>query len=125
MAEIAGYGGKVIWTGIASDVSYNVRAWALDVVVDPLEVTTFADSGNRTYIRGLKGWSGTVDLYTDDTKQTDVADVGTSAAISLYLNGTHYYSGTALCTGFHPATNVDGVVEGSLDFTGSGLLSYT
>ena len=125
MATMAGYEGKVVWGTVISDVGYNVHAWSMDVTVDPLETTDFADAGNKTFIRGLKSWSGSVEVYADSTNNITVADVGSSATVQLYVNATKYWSGSALCTGWHPAVAVDGVVSGTLDFQGSGLLTYT
>ena len=117
--------------GPISDADYNVYSWSLDLVVDPLEVTTFADGGDRTYIRGLKGWSGSVEAYVDGTNAILPEKVGAVAEINLgqARDGAGHvakqYYGDARCTGIHPAVGVDGVVTQTIDFTGTGGMLYS
>ena len=128
MAEISGYGGGVKWVlsdNTYSDANYNIYSWSMDLAVDPLEVTTFADAGNRTYIRGLKGWSGSMDAYVDGTNTLQPSDVGMSGQVQLVYSGTTNYRGDAFLTGIHPAIGVDGVVTQTMDFTGTGALTHS
>ena len=55
MAERSGYGGTFKWYYSdtdeyvnISDATHNIYSWSADVNADALEVTTFADDGNRT-----------------------------------------------------------------------------
>lgn len=125
MAEISGYGGAMVFGTAISDTKHNVHSWSLDYKCEALDVTSFADGGDKTFIRGLKEWSASVDAYTDATNGDPVASVGTVAALSLYVNATKYYYGDALCTGFNKATNVDGVETTSYTFQGLSDLAYT
>lgn len=125
MGALAGYSGKVNWGTVVSDVGYDLNAWKLDYTAEALDTTDFSTSGWRAFIAGLKAWSGSVEAFCDDTKQLTIADVGSSATIQLYNNDSHYYSGTAICTGVHPSVSVDGVQTQTLDFQGTGALTYT
>ena len=127
MAEISGYTGKMNFgSAVVSDATNNIHAWTLDINCDALETTDFADSGNRTYIRGLKGWTATCEGYIDTSAGGTVnsADIGSSATLSLYVNATKYYNGTALLTGASLNTAADGVETSSFSFQGSGALAY-
>jgi len=126
MAEIAGYTGKMSFsTNVISDATNNINAWSLDITCDALDVTTFVDSGNHTFIRGLKGWTATAEGFVDSSQVSQFADLGTSATLALYVNATNYYSGTALLTGASPSVSTDGVETISFSFQGSGALAYT
>ena len=125
MAEIAGYGGGMAWgTDMISDDTHNVSSWSLTLEADLPEVTTFTDAGWRTYIKGLKGWTASVEAFVDGTNEVTVAEVGSDATLALYVNATKYYSGTAFLRSFNPTVNVDGVATQTLEFTGSGSLAY-
>ena len=133
MAEISGYGGKFKWSRASdvtytalniSDATYNIHAWNADLTVDPLETTGFADSGNKTFVRGLKAWTAAAEAYADSTNAIQPSDVGLEGTIYLYPNTTTYWTGAALLTGVHPAVAVDGVVTQTLDFQGTAALTH-
>jgi len=125
MAALVGYGGKVDWSTVVSDVGYDINAWKLDFTAESLDSTDFSTSGWRTFIAGLKQWGGSLDAFIDGTNQLTIADVGSSATIKLYNDTNHYYKGTALCTGVHPSVGVEGIQTQSLDFQGTGALTYS
>ena len=127
MAVIAGYDGGVDWGLIVdSDVAgYSTHSWSVDVTGEAHDITDFNSSGWRTFLAGLKGWSGSVELFVDGTTHCSPSDVGSSATLKLSLNSSNYLSGTAICTGWHPTASVDGVETQSLDFQGTGTLAYT
>jgi len=124
MAGIAGYTGNVDWGTVVSDAGYKLNSWKLDFTADSLEDTDFDSNGWKTFLTGLKGWSGTIEAFVDDTNQLTIADVGTSATLKLYINDTKYFSGSAICTGVHPAVGVEGVETQTLDFQGTGELTF-
>jgi len=125
MANIAGYNGQVDFgTIIDSDVcGYSTFSWSLDQTADTLDSTDFCSTGWRDFIAGLKTWSGSVELYIDGTSRIQPSDVGTSAAIHLYMNSTNYLSGTAICTGWNPTVAVDGIESQTISFQGTGALT--
>ena len=127
MTEVLGYNGEVDWaTIIDSDQSYNTYSWSADITSEAHDVTNFDSTGWRKFLAGLKGWSGTVEMYidSDTTYHIQPSDVGSSAALKLYLDSTHYITGSAICTGWHPAVAVDGVETQTLDFQGASDLTY-
>lgn len=114
MSEVAGKGGSITYTGL----TVGVKTWTCDLVGDALEVTDYSDSGHRTFIAGLDGWTASVELNWD---VANTIGVGDSASLTLtVVNGTTYYSGTALVTGISISSNVDGVVTATISFQGSG-----
>ena len=134
MAEISGYGGGLTfdWSG-ASDIggngssaTHNIYSWSAEVTCDALEVTSFADGGQRTYIRGLRGWTATAEAYIDSSYPLHPSDTGVAGNLKLYVdNSDLYYHGAALLTGISPTVAVDGVATHSLSFQGLSDLAYS
>ena len=126
MAEIAGYTGKFTFgTSTISDVKHNILSWSADITCDALETTGFADGGQRCYIRGLRGWTATVEGLVDATNSIAGTVPGTTAALKLYINADKYYAGDAICTGASPNVSVDGVETISFTFQGLSDITYT
>ena len=129
MAELSGYGGGFTFDGTTPDISdadHNIYSWSADITCDALEVTGFADGGQRTYIRGLRGWTATAEAYVDDTNVLHPSDVGQAGDIKLHVEtGDKYYHGDALLTGVSPSAAVDGLVTQTLTFQGLSDLSYS
>jgi len=134
MAELAGYGGQIrayysdatTYLNMTSDTT-NINAWNLDMTADALDVTTFVDSGNHTFVRGLKGWTATAEGFVDDTYVFEPSDVGTTVALYLHVDHSNlkYYTGNAILTGISPSVSVDSVETASLSFQGTGTLTYS
>lgn len=124
MAKLAGYGGNVDWAAIfTSDGGYCALSWSLDITADMLDVTCFESTGDRGFIRGLKQWTGSIELKVDSANQIVPSDVGASAVIKLFLDDTSYLTGTALCSGWHPSVSVDSEETQTLDIQGTGALT--
>lgn len=101
-------------------------SWGIDKVVDALETTDFGDSGRRTYIPALEGWSATAEQHWLSAARLD-SYLGTKMIIVFYIDeasGKNRYEGWGYVTGLHPAVAVDAVVNIPLDFQGTGVLSY-
>lgn len=129
MATLHGYKGNVDWDSIVSSDSgtdYQIHSWSVDVTADAPDDTTFSTTGWRTFKNdGLRSWSGTVEVYVDDTNVIQPSDVNSQATLKLYVNSSNYYSGLAILTGAHPAASVDGIETQTLDFQGTSDLSYS
>jgi predicted secreted protein len=89
-------------------------------------------AGWKTYISGLKGWSGSFEaewkVSGDTTGQKALQDAllgGTSLSIKLDVNGTNNYTGTAFISTESVSTPVDDVVTASFDYQGTAALTYT
>ena len=123
--HISGKAGAVHATtagGTATAVVISgIKSWSLDYVGDALETTDFGDSGHRTYIAGLDGWSGSFEGYKDGAPK----GLGLQYILELKesADATQQWTGSALITGIHPSVDVDGIVGISYDFQGTGVLT--
>jgi predicted secreted protein len=113
---------------IGANAIAEIRSYSIEETGDTIEDTTMGDSA-RTYKAGLKDFSGSVDVYWDETDTTGqgACTVGSSITLNVYPEGSTsadvYYTGTALVTGFSVTGSFDGMVEASISFQGTGGLS--
>jgi len=132
-----GENGVVKFVGGDSTVAAvaSVRTFNIDQEVQTIESTVMG-SGARSYIPGLRQFSGSMDLYfrDDDAGQRNLlsyANGGGSdgvAKIELYPSGTdtgQKLTGNVIITNFSITANFDGMVEATADFQGSGSLTVT
>jgi predicted secreted protein len=114
-----------------------VRNFSVDITSDTIETTTMGIDV-RTYLSGLSSWSGSADIYFDPANYTGGASaiaalnptgilVGASAiTVELYLDGTsNKFAGECIITGFSVSSSMDGMVEASISFQGSGAVTFT
>ena len=125
---ISGKGGNV---KVGAVTVAEVKNWKLDIEADMLESSNFGTAGWKTFVAGLKSWGGSFELEwkvsTDTTGQKALQDAllgGTSVALTLDVNGTNNYSGTAFMKKEGLETPVDGIVTGSFDYQGTAALTY-
>lgn len=132
-----GENGAVKFVGSDSTVAAvaSVRTFNIDQEVQTIESTVMG-SGARSYIPGLRQFSGSMDLYLrdDDAGQRNLlsfANGGGSeglAKIELYPSGEttgQKLAGNVIITNFSITANFDGMVEATADFQGSGSLTVT
>ena len=125
-------GGAVNSTPIAA-----VRNFSIELTRDTIETTTMGVD-QRTYINGLSTWSGSADIYYDPAASTGHLAVygilnptsGTvgqgTLAVELYLADTAgKFNGNIIITGFTVNASMDGMVEASISFQGSGACTFT
>ena len=133
-----GENGVVKFVGGDSTVATvaSVRTFNIDQEVQTIESTVMG-SGARSYIPGLRQFSGSMDLYLrdDDAGQRNLlsfANGGGSeglAKLELYPSGDtaplvgQKLSGNVIITNFSITANFDGMVEATADFQGSGSLT--
>lgn len=115
MAHTAGYGGNLAFTNLTA----GVRGWEMTDSVDMLDTTDFADSGNRTFTRGLATFSFTADVVWDSG---NTAAPGDSASFTLTVTSGSTYTGTALYESAATPVAVDGLVTQRVTFRGTGAL---
>jgi len=115
MAEVAGKSGSITCTGLTA----GVKAWSLDLVGDTLETTDYDDSGHRTYIVGLDGWTGSCEINWDTANTISVGDEITDLVFSI-VGATEKYTGDAIVTGISVSSSVDGLVTATISFQGTG-----
>jgi len=106
----------------------EIRSFSLEESADTIEDTTMGDA-SRTYLTGLKTFSGSVDVFWDETDtdgQVSFA-VGSSVTLAVYpegdTSGDTFYSGTAIVTGRTITSSFDGMVEASFTLQGTGALT--
>jgi hypothetical protein len=116
--QISGKAGEVRVAGATVD---GIKSWTLDYTSDALETTDFGDSGHKTYIAGIDGWSGSFEGFKDGQP----TGIGTEIALVLMESTTasQLYTGQAIITGSHPTASVDGIVGIAYDFQGTGALT--
>jgi predicted secreted protein len=126
-------GGAVNATAIAA-----VRNFSVELTRDTIE-TTVMTNDQRTYITGMSQWSGSADIYFDSSGTAPghlstypilnptQGTVGQgTVAIELYLDGTGgKFNGNIIITGFTVNASMDGMVEASISFQGSGACTFT
>ena len=125
MATFAGSGGII---KIGSSAVAEVRSYSIDETMDTLEDTAMGDT-SRTYKASLKTFSGSADVFFDDTDTTGqgALTVGSTGTLSILMegdtSGDHNLSGSILVTGRTITGSFDGLVEASITFQGTGALT--
>ena len=108
----------------------EIRSFSLEESADTIEDTTMGDA-SRTYLTGLKTFSGSVDVFWDETDTNGQVSfaVGSSVTLAVYpegdTSGDTFYSGTAIVTGRTITSSFDGMVEASFTLQGTGALTAT
>lgn len=140
MATIVGNNGVIT---VGGTTVLNVRSYSVDITADTIETTSMLND-TRQYLKGLSSWSGSADVYVDTLNLTGGASaigaliatggaVGDSAAsVVLALDSTSSgsvllkkLSGSAIITGFTVNSSMDGMVEGTISFQGTGAVTYS
>jgi hypothetical protein len=141
MATLTGNNGAISINGIAV---LAVRNFSIEMTRDTIE-TSVMGTDVRTYVSGMSSFSGSADVYFDpDTATTgfDAAEttfnptaglVGATGVtgkfyIELDATGTNVdqaFTGTIIVTGYTVTSSMDGMVEASISFQGSGAVAYS
>ena len=114
-----------------------VRTFSVELTRDTIETTTMGVDV-RTYLTGLSSWSGSADIYFDPAASTGTIATHTvlnptsgtvgagTLTVELFLaDATGKFSGEVIITGFTVNSSMDGMVEASISFQGSGACTYT
>jgi predicted secreted protein len=114
-----------------------VRTFSIELTRDTIETSTMG-TDVRTYLTGLSSWSGSADIYFDSAASTGTiathavlnptsGTVGQGTlTVELYLADTAgKFAGEVIITGFTVNSSMDGMVEASISFQGSGACTYT
>ena len=116
----------------AGGVNLNVTSWTAETAADILETSHSGSGGFRTFVVGLQGMTGTIELNWDSavdlSATTPAITAGTDiGAIKLYLEGGQGYLTAAVCLvgATTMTTATDGVVTYSTTFTVSGAYDLT
>lgn len=115
---------------IGANAIAEIRSYSLEESADTLETTTMGDSA-RTYLPSLSTFSGSVDVYWDETDTTGqgALTIGAEVTLNVYpegdTSGDTYYTGSAIVTGVTRSGSFDGMVEASISVQGTGALTST
>ena len=113
-----------------------LRNFSVEITRDTIETTTMGKDV-RSYVGGLASFSGSADFYFDPDTATDGFDAAettfnpTTGAVGdaivsvvAYLKSDASndiaFAGNCILTGYTVNSTMDGMVEGSLSFQGSG-----
>jgi predicted secreted protein len=134
MASLTGNDGQII---LDSDVVAGLRNFSIDITADTIE-TTVMGTDVRTYTRGLSAYSGSADVYFDDVNFNGNAQFnptsGTVGAANFagkfYLNqdatnDVMFFANSLVVTGYSISSAMDGLVEASISFQGSGETTFS
>jgi predicted secreted protein len=115
---------------VGSNAIAEIRSYNIDESADTLEDTSMGDSA-RTYKPSLTSFSGSIDVFWDetDTSGQGALDIGSEVTLNFYPEGDTagdtYYSGSAIVTGVSRSAAFDGLVEASISVQGTGALTET
>jgi predicted secreted protein len=125
MATLTGNNGTV---KVGSAAIAEIRSFSVDETMDTIESTSMGDT-YRTFETSLKSWSGSVDIFFDDTDTSGqgALTVGSEVTVNFQVEGDttgdHLLSGAAIVTGRTINSSFDGLVEASLSLQGDGALT--
>jgi hypothetical protein len=136
MATLTGNNGTI---AVGGQVVAATRNFSIEMTSDTIETTTMGVDV-RTYLKGLSTYSGSADIYFDDsffdTNETTFNPTtglvgGTPINVKFYLDyaagsgNDTVFSGSAIVTGFTVNSSMDGMVEASISFQGSGNTAFS
>ncbi len=129
MATLVGNDGAIV---VGSTTVAAVRNFSLDITRDTIE-TTVMGKDVRSYVGGLASFSGSADIYFDSSEfdgaestfNPTTGDVGSSPIVlKLYLkqdaSNDQAFQAKIIVTGYTVNSSMDGMVEASISFQGSG-----
>lgn len=127
---VAGKNGKVEIGSSTTKKVVGIKNWSLELSLETLETTALGDDW-KNYIAGLKEWSasseGDYEVPVDSEGQKALQDAflnGTTVMVKLYVDKSNYYQGEAYINSLSIEDPVDDVVSISIEFTGTGALSF-
>jgi len=113
---------------VGSNAVAEIRSYSIEESADTLEDTSMGDSA-RTYKPSLTNFSGSLDVFWDetDTSGQGALSIGSEVTLNVYpegdASGDTYYSGSAIATGVSRTGSFDGLVEASISVQGNGALT--
>jgi predicted secreted protein len=113
---------------VGSNAVAEIRSYSIEESADTLEDTSMGDSA-RTYKPSLTNFSGTLDVFWDETDASGqgALSIGSEVTLNFYpegdASGDTYYSGSAIVTGVSRTGSFDGLVEASISVQGNGALT--
>ena len=136
MATLTGNNGTI---AVGGQVVAAVRNFSVEVTADTIETSTMG-TDVRTYVLGMSSYSGSADIYFDpaefDTYETTfnptTGNVGAAPInVKFYIDyaagsgNDTVFTGSAIVTGYTVNSTMDGMVEASISFQGSGATTFS
>ena len=115
---------------VGSNAVAEIRSYSIEESADTLEDTSMGDSA-RTYKPSLTNFSGSLDVFWDETDTSGQGALSIGSEVTLNVSpagdasGDTYYTGSAIVTGVSRAASFDGLVEASISVQGNGALTET
>jgi len=117
---------------VGANAIAEIRSYSLEETADTAEDTSMGDA-YRTFKTTLKAWTGSVDVFWDetDTNGQVALVVGAEVTANFFPEGASagvsekYYSGTAIVTGKTVTGSFDGMVESTITLQGTGALTLS
>jgi hypothetical protein len=126
LAALAGIGASCTE---ASTAFTDASKWTLSIKNATKDVTPFGASGSWAInIPTINSWTAKISTFIDtaDTAQTNLfALIGTSLSVTMAVNGSHNFTGTAILAGIDPSVDSQSAESCDFSFTGSGALTYS
>ena len=113
---------------VGANTIAEIRSYSIEQTADTTEDTTMGDVW-RTHKTTLKSWSGTVDVFWDETDTTGQGALvpGAEVTANFYPEGATtadvYLTGTAIVTGKTVSASFDGMIESTITLQGTGPLT--
>lgn len=116
---------------VGANAIAEIRSYSVEETSDTAEDTSMGDA-YRTFRTTLKAWSGSVDVFWDetDTNGQNLLIPGAEVTVNFYPEGAtagqseRYYQGSAIVTGKTITASFDGMVESTITLQGNGALSF-
>ena len=136
MATLTGNNGALTVNGNSVAA---VRNFSVEMTADTIE-TSVMGTDVRTYLNGMSSFSGSADVYFDaadfDTYESTFNPtaglVGASGvAVKFYIQenysstSDYAFTGNVIVTGYTVNSSLDGMVEASISFQGTGATTYS
>jgi predicted secreted protein len=125
----------VVKVGGTPTIIAELREWQLEVTGETVDSTSIntatANGGYRTFAATLLMWEGSLTCFWDetDTNGQETLDAGATVALKLYpegdTTGDVFFSGNAIVTNVSRKGVLDGMVEASFSFKGTGALTQS
>jgi len=115
---------------VGSNAVAEIKSYSIEESADTLEDTSMGDSA-RTYKPSLSNFSGSLDVFWDETDADGqgALSIGSEVTLNVYPEGETagdtYYTGSAIVTGVSRSASFDGLVEASISVQGNGALTTT
>ena len=138
MATMVGNDGAIL---IGSTTLAAVRNFSVEITSDTIEKSVMGND-TRQYLKGMSTWSGSADIYFDPSEFNSAAStfnltyqdgdslVGTGGiTFKGYLKDDATndvgFTGSIILTGYTVNSSMDGMVEASISFQGTGACSFS